>query len=694
MGSFTLIWLTAVAFAGVAFWGVNVPANKRSMLVIWLVVSLVIFNLVAQSYLFRGHEAALAPGAAANAEKLVEVQKFLDAMALIPGSLRAAPVSEWYRVITSSYLHGGWLHLLVNAWFFVLFGHALEQVLGKRKFLVIVVAGLIIPPALDGIFGSGPSPSGGFGGVVYAVMGAYIVCFPRSRCYGALNYDLRFWAAALFIMLPTTIVTSYAGMTLTEPVLMAGLLGFFLLIQPEHARFSVAVGTAMLYKLLLDVLLIQPVVGDIAGNTHWRVFGGFFIGCGAGFMLNGMRGWTLTWEDETKPLPSASRSHRKMSLSQLEAAGQKNEDAARAFLGQRVFVGDSARATAFYRDVVMQAFPDLMLPLQEQIALARLLHFKGYDKESLHAYETLLRATPALPEEYWIAWLKAAELIVKVDPPRAADARNYLDRFEEGTDLAMRDRIEAEQLRANLHASDVVPVQNPALNEHALVKQANKTTETAPQSSYGAAEDSELATPEHATHGLRMSRTRKKQQIPTLDFPKITPRTFVYQEGEGLTPVKFPTTHSGAESADRRQTIETQQTIETHWKPLPCVTGQKLSSPAILERRVKNPQMTEDVEKTGMYGDAFRGGRKDSPRKRGRLARLEVARSELKHQVPESESKSSRYGGLEEHKKAGSPPHTGFRLRGEKDPAASPRQRIQRRSPATDINSGPPPENN
>lgn len=123
-------------------------------------------------------------------------------------------------------------------------------------------------------------------------------------------------------------------------------------------------------------------------------------------------------------------------------------EAAKAFLGQRVFVGDAVRATKFYAEVVMTKFPDIQLDPREIHSLARMLEFKGMDAAALDAYERLLRCQP-LPPGYESAWMQAARLCAKVSPDRAADCLRYLQRFEEDSGL-MRDKFEARRLRTEI----------------------------------------------------------------------------------------------------------------------------------------------------------------------------------------------------------------------------------------------------
>ncbi len=671
--SLILTWLTAVLFVMMMFWGVNVPTERRSSVVYVVIILVALFNLFAQAYLFSSRSPMGSGPAALEAADMAvsRFNGFLNRMALVPGGLRGAAPGEWYRLVTSSLLHYGWLHLIFNVWFFALFGHVLERVLGVKKFVAIVAAGLIIPAALDGwlpfFTDKTDGFTGGFSGVVYAVMGAYLVCFPRSRCYGAFNYDLRYWAVILFIMVPVTMVTRYAGLALTEMIIVLGMVGVYLLMQPEHVRLSAPVLAVIMYKLVQDVALIEPVAGEVIANSFWRIGGGFFVGVAGGLILNGNKGWKLTWDDETKAKASAKRTGGRTSVAQLEAEGHKTAEGARVYLGQRVFIGDSAKAAAFYREVVIPKFPDLSLPLQEQMALARMLHFKGCEAEAMHAYEIVLHTDP-LPEEYWVAWLKAAEHVAKLAPHRSADARRYLDKFEEGHNILMRDRIEAERIRAEL----------PVVESAAF---------GVDEESVGSVEDAGAENTEVTEAGVYPGATEvaagnndngvSQAAAPQLEFPKITPRTFRYVAGE--TVVSLGMTNSKQKEAD---SLSSEDPIKSYWEPLPCLSENK-TLPSILDRPVKNPRVAaEEENKPSMYGPPSGGrGRRAGG---GRLSKLELVRKDIGIRVPRSGEQASRYGGLSEAQvETGEQPT--LRLRGEKDlPERGGRRRERlRRQPAS-----------
>jgi rhomboid family protein len=85
-------------------------------------------------------------------------------------------------VLTSMFVHGGWLHVLGNMWFLWIFGDNIEDILGHGKYLVFYllcgVAAALTQVLIDPF---SRIPMVGASGAIAGVMGAYMVKFPRSR---------------------------------------------------------------------------------------------------------------------------------------------------------------------------------------------------------------------------------------------------------------------------------------------------------------------------------------------------------------------------------------------------------------------------------------------------------------------------------------------------------------------------------
>ncbi|MDX1934536.1 MAG: rhomboid family intramembrane serine protease [Capsulimonadales bacterium] len=85
-------------------------------------------------------------------------------------------------ILTSMFLHGGWLHLAGNMLFLAIFGNNIEDALGSVKYLFFYVACGVAAAATQ-IFSMPNSliPTLGASGAIAGVLGAYLVLFPRAR---------------------------------------------------------------------------------------------------------------------------------------------------------------------------------------------------------------------------------------------------------------------------------------------------------------------------------------------------------------------------------------------------------------------------------------------------------------------------------------------------------------------------------
>jgi rhomboid family protein len=91
---------------------------------------------------------------------------------------------RWHfsTILTSMFLHGGWLHVLGNMWFLWIFGRNVEDILGSPKFLVFyLLCGYIAAFVHIAVNHYSRIPTVGASGAIAGVMGAYLIKFPRAR---------------------------------------------------------------------------------------------------------------------------------------------------------------------------------------------------------------------------------------------------------------------------------------------------------------------------------------------------------------------------------------------------------------------------------------------------------------------------------------------------------------------------------
>ncbi|MFE9421880.1 rhomboid family intramembrane serine protease [Kitasatospora sp. NPDC006697] len=100
--------------------------------------------------------------------------------------LRPTPGKRpWLSAGTALFMHGGWLHLLGNLLFLFVFGPAVEQRLGRTRFLLFyLAAGLLANYGYAFAAHGGPAalqPLVGASGAIAGVLGGYLRLYPRAR---------------------------------------------------------------------------------------------------------------------------------------------------------------------------------------------------------------------------------------------------------------------------------------------------------------------------------------------------------------------------------------------------------------------------------------------------------------------------------------------------------------------------------
>jgi membrane associated rhomboid family serine protease len=85
-------------------------------------------------------------------------------------------------LVTSMFLHGGWLHLIGNMLFLWVFGRNVEELIGGTRFLIFyLLCGLVAAVAHVMLNPYSRVPTIGASGAIAGVMGAYLIKFPRAR---------------------------------------------------------------------------------------------------------------------------------------------------------------------------------------------------------------------------------------------------------------------------------------------------------------------------------------------------------------------------------------------------------------------------------------------------------------------------------------------------------------------------------
>jgi membrane associated rhomboid family serine protease len=117
--------------------------------------------------------------------------RFVHAWSAIP--IRITHGHHAITLLTSMFLHASWMHIIGNMVFLWAFGPAMEDVMGHLGYLVFYLSGGIVAMCAQ-VLGAPTShvPNLGASGAIAAVMGAFIVTFPRDRIRTLLFFLIFF----------------------------------------------------------------------------------------------------------------------------------------------------------------------------------------------------------------------------------------------------------------------------------------------------------------------------------------------------------------------------------------------------------------------------------------------------------------------------------------------------------------------
>ena len=113
-------------------------------------------------------------------QELTYGDPFVRAWSVIP--IRVMHGHHLITLVTSMFMHAGWMHIIGNMIYLWAFGRAIEEAMGSFRFLFFYLVGGVVAMSAQ-ILGDPSShvPCLGASGAIAAVMGAFIITFPRDR---------------------------------------------------------------------------------------------------------------------------------------------------------------------------------------------------------------------------------------------------------------------------------------------------------------------------------------------------------------------------------------------------------------------------------------------------------------------------------------------------------------------------------
>jgi membrane associated rhomboid family serine protease len=170
-------------------------------------------------------------------------EAFVMRWSVIPANIVAG--HDWITILTAMFMHGSWSHIIGNMVFLWAFGPEVEDSMGPRRYAAFyLLGGLAAAVAQVAAAPASTVPNLGASGAIAAVMGAFLVTYPRDEIRSLL---------IIFIFVRVTMIPA------------ALLIGFWFLIQLFNAGSVATVQTG-------GVAYLAHVGGFIFGAAAARLF--------------------------------------------------------------------------------------------------------------------------------------------------------------------------------------------------------------------------------------------------------------------------------------------------------------------------------------------------------------------------------------------------------------------------------------
>lgn len=113
---------------------------------------------------------------------LQDLEMVINIFGVVPVRfLTASPLAP-ISLVSSQFLHGGWLHLIANLWTLYIFGDNVEDRMGHLRYLIFYLLSGVLGGVVQVLSGpTSPVPTIGASGSIAGVLGAYVLLFPRAR---------------------------------------------------------------------------------------------------------------------------------------------------------------------------------------------------------------------------------------------------------------------------------------------------------------------------------------------------------------------------------------------------------------------------------------------------------------------------------------------------------------------------------
>lgn len=153
---------------------------------------------------------------------------------------------EWWRLLTSGFLHYGLLHLAMNMLALWVLGRDLEMLLGRVRFLAVYFLSMFAGGAAVFVFGDPATGTAGASGAIYGLMGAILVAVLRLRLNPMTAIGIIVLNVAISVSIPNISLLGHLGGLVAGAVAMVAMV-----YAPERNRAAYQAGALALVAVAL-----------------------------------------------------------------------------------------------------------------------------------------------------------------------------------------------------------------------------------------------------------------------------------------------------------------------------------------------------------------------------------------------------------------------------------------------------------
>lgn len=252
-------------------------ASGQPVLTIALMAVNVVVWVVGQIVWKTNDVMTTAPDVIWGGGLFTDLHKYVNGLGMGVGPIDGVAEGQWYRLLTSGFIHAGIIHLAVNMWVLYLLGRIFETQLGRARLGLIYFASLFAG-SLGALVASPNAITVGASGAIFGLMGA-LLSIARAR--GVALRDTGLLGVVMINVVITFTLSNYISVGGHIGGLIGGALAGVLIVDlPERMRskdrrtrtaVAWAAGVAMCVVFVVASILVannaRETTGPLAAGT-------------------------------------------------------------------------------------------------------------------------------------------------------------------------------------------------------------------------------------------------------------------------------------------------------------------------------------------------------------------------------------------------------------------------------------------